>query len=360
MLNTFARRKRAPLQEKKKEEEKEKWRHFDPNMDFISGSGDNGVDWSEVKDRSVDNIKFGQLKLAMEEILFFTYYWDPVKIPNPTVVYVGSAVGTHIAVVAELFPWFTWHLYDPREHSFLLSGKKNIHIHQEYFTDEIADTYKGRDDIILVTDLRGVEGKQLKEYKSGQPDEADVKYNIDIINNNLESQKRWTLMIRPAIASLKFRFPFAWDFIPKEDLIRNYLKGTVLFQVWGPKKTSETRLIVDPSFEMQQWSVKYYENLTTYHTFVTRSENRYYNPFDGSKNPISPELGLTNDYDSTGTVHIMIAYMKKMNISIEKDDVLNLIRYVIDRCKLNNEKNGYQEGYLRALRYENVVEGEEY
>lgn len=57
-------------------------------------------------------VKWGQRKLTITLIQFFTLHWNPTKHPRPKALYIGAAPGCSINVAAELFPEIEWHLYD--------------------------------------------------------------------------------------------------------------------------------------------------------------------------------------------------------------------------------------------------------
>jgi hypothetical protein len=56
----------------------------------------------------------------------------------------------------------------------------------------------------------------------------------------LLSHGRWVQSMRPAAALLKFVLPYNHD---KHPSVR-YLDGDLFLPVWGPRTTSETRLLV--------------------------------------------------------------------------------------------------------------------
>src|SRR5579872_5210738 len=103
-------------------------------------------------------IHWGQRKLLLSEIEFFTLYWDPKLIPNPICVYAGAAPGTHIDMLSKMFPAFRFELYDPNPFDMKVLGNNDkITIFtgkNGYFTDEMAQKYVGRNDIFFVSDIR--------------------------------------------------------------------------------------------------------------------------------------------------------------------------------------------------------------
>jgi len=215
---------------------------FDPKYDFMLGVGDPVRKYESGLRATKGNVHFGQFKLAVVEILFFTKWWDHNKVPNPTVVYVGSANGIHIAVLADMFPKFTWHLHDPRDHSRVVEDHPRITTHKGYFDDNEAQTYAGRDDIIFLSDIRGEEGKDFSLSEDATPEE--IKEYVKIHQANMDAQMKWVQIINPHIASLKMRFPYSWAALKEDSTKRTYLTGQVMKQPWAPKSSTETRLII--------------------------------------------------------------------------------------------------------------------
>ena len=114
----------------------------------------------ERKDEEKTSLHVGQLKLLLSEIEFFSIYWDPKAIPNPVCVYAGAAPGTHIPILVEMFPTFIFHLYDPAK--IMINSDPRIQIFEEYFTDDIAQKYSGRNDVFFISDVRTADYKVIQ------------------------------------------------------------------------------------------------------------------------------------------------------------------------------------------------------
>jgi len=91
------------------------------------------------KEKENNNIQWGQRKLLLSEILFLTNFWDKDNIPNPIIIYPGGAPGKHIPILSNLFPEFTFHLYDPNK--FNIESNSKILIHNKLFTDLDANQW---------------------------------------------------------------------------------------------------------------------------------------------------------------------------------------------------------------------------
>ena len=261
------------------------------------------------------NVHWGQLKLMMTEIEFFCLFWYPETTPNPVVVYAGAAPGTHIPFLASMFPSFIFHLYDPRD--FTITGTEQIHIHQQYFTDQDAAQWAGRNDVLFLSDIRTADHITMKDTE-----------NEEAIMADMAMQERWYRIIQPAQAHLKYRLPYTYDFAPKNV---QGLYGFIFRQAWAPQTSTETRLVPIVPARNFDWNVMKYQSQLFYHNSVVRETFKYFNPFDGSQNPIAPEMGLTNDYDSTMHIITIMDYLKKMGgeEAVTKENVLGLSEAIV-------------------------------
>lgn len=132
--------------------------------------------------------KNGQRKLLVSEIFFFT------KFPRGHCVYVGAADGKHINFLVKLFPHITFDLYDPRK--FMIKNSQRVKIYRQFFTDEDAKKYVGRNDILFISDIRTMEGYTTNEEKAKHQ---------GLVEDDMTMQKRWVEIIRPKAYFLKFK-----------------------------------------------------------------------------------------------------------------------------------------------------------
>lgn len=293
-------------------------------------------------DENKTALHWGQRKLHLSEVEFFAIYWDPTLIPNPICVYAGAAPGTHISLLSVMFPSFTFHLYDPAD--FDIKENDKIRLFKEYFTDEVAARYSGRNDVLFVSDIRTADYKSLQREAlekrgitkfddDGAPvgpydlikeafRESEVK-NEDQIWGDMIMQQNWVLIMNPEHAFLKFRLPYALD---GKDRTVQYLKGIVYWQVWPPQTSTETRLkpVRNTSgvYELGEWHTLEYEQWCFHHNAVDREHTSYANPFTGTNDPIDfPEL--LNDYDSVAEAIILRLYLEKLGF---KGDIYEQVK----------------------------------
>lgn len=291
-------------------------------------------------------VHFGQLKLLMNEIQFFTNFWNPKEVARPKIVYPGAAPGQHIEILSELFPKFEWHLYDPSKFCISPSEKIKIYTGDEgYFTNKQANKWARRNDVFFISDIRGNYNSVIdslatleEEYEKLQKDPAyasnilkQQEDNEQQVSNDMQAQKEWYKIIRPVHAMLKFRLPYAYKHFKKE---YNYLDGYIYFQPWVGPNSTETRL-VPVGYDEIEWDIGIYEEQMFSFNRVARIE-KYINPFQDQpkKSKIQPPI-LTDDFDSVLHVNILMDYLVKFNINFDTGMVLKLSDDLIYAINVN-------------------------
>lgn len=322
---------------------------FDEQDWLTLGDGDGYQDYFPRKGRVKDAVKWGQLKLFITELQFFNKYWDPKTIAAPLCVYVGSAPGTHIPFLADMFPWFEFHLYDPRDvFDENLKKHPNVKLFVKFFTDEDAKIYSKRNDVFFFSDIRS-SAYNKDQYST----EEFEKENEQLVLDDLERQKKWFQIINPVKAHLKFRLPYGygWQKEMPERMNFSYLDGDIYRQVWSPQTSTETRLVPLAGASPRAWNSQLYEKMCFYHNNVIREHAKFVNPLNGLNEDIDLEVGLTQDYDSTITVVTVRDYLRKFNSSGGKEpehkDVLTLTKSIIENIgkgeiNLANIRAGYK------------------
>ena len=85
----------------------------------------------------------------MNEIEFLTIY----AAEGDTLVYAGAAPSQHTKFLSEImFPSINFVLVDPAP--FAISESDKIKIINGLFTDEMAQSYSGRNDMLFMSDIR--------------------------------------------------------------------------------------------------------------------------------------------------------------------------------------------------------------
>lgn len=231
------------------------------------------------------SIHWGQRKLILSEIQLLTRYTSPEK--SYHIVYVGSAPGTHIAFLDEMFDSrHTWELIDPGEFDKeVLSGRPNITLRTEFFTNAVAYDINARRlgecfpslsmiyKVVTASATKAVPLHEELQSSLGKMDVArctekipslyepllDIPYGIyllalagmesskpllfisDIrtgslsmgnfeehVAENMRAQESWTQILHADYSMLKFRLPY-----------------TKIAQSYGGKDTIEQKNLID-------------------------------------------------------------------------------------------------------------------
>lgn len=225
-------------------------------------------------------LHWGQRKLLMSEIEFLTEYSKP----NDTVLYAGSACGTHLTYLNKLFPTLKYVLVDPAKFNKKLFSLKNFTIRNEYFTEDLAKEYANhKNDLLFISDIRRT------------PEE-------EIVREDMEWQQNWVEIMKPRWSMLKFRLP--WSYSPADyTKTTNYLDGKVYIQVWSPISSTETRLVIKKGAKRVEWKNYDYERQMFYFNLITRAQ--YY------EHPLNDIIGFDHCYDCTAEYIILDRYLKK-------------------------------------------------
>ena len=225
------------------------------------------------------NKHHGQRKLLLSEIQMLTEHYrvKANKDKHPLLAYVGSAPGTHLLFLHRLFPRVRFVLwdgapFDPRLRTDAPPGV--FELRNEFFDDRTCQLLKnvGSKSLGGHGILGNPENKDrpllfVCDIRSSEPDpnKFEARVMLDML-----AQKRWVETLRPALSLLKFRLPFT---LRAGDVV-TYLKGKLLYGIWPPPTSAETRLLVKRSDIGQDKDVGYdyaaYEQVLYHHNAVTR------------------------------------------------------------------------------------------
>lgn len=276
-------------------------------------------EYSSGMGRESNAVKFGQFKLLVSEIEFFTLYWDPIQHPNPICIYVGALPGQHTNILAQLFPQITFHLYDTQSAAPSLRERSNIQIYQRYFTDAEVAVYKDVPSLFFISDIRSLQYQQGGAYKATLANEERAW-------NDMRLQEGWVKALRPVWSLLKFRLPYDFPEVrAKIGPTWRYLDGMIYFQQWTGRESAEARLVVPQDWSEKDYDYGQYERMMAHHNAVTRNAKVYRNPFNpNSSDHIDTDHGYTNDYDSVATALIIKLYLEKVGVrpTLEKGILL--------------------------------------
>ena len=260
----------------------------------------------------------GQRKLLMSEIDFFvglTELTGGIAAEDITVVYAGSAPGTHIPYLGKLFPKFKWELYDPRQFAPALAHTPRVRTHVQFFEDADAEKFAGRPGIVFVSDIRT--GETVSSMTTGESNK--------LVAQDMAMQQRWVKLMQPAAYSLKFRLPYSEKAGVEQPPVE-YLAGEVRIQPWAPLSSTETRLIggVGDWDKTAMYNPGLYEKQLFYVNTILRQWRTYRHGV-----PTSLVSGLDLCFDCAAEVDIWRRYDASLapgDIAQHMNDVSRLIR----------------------------------
>lgn len=271
------------------------------------------------------NIHWGQRKLHMSEMDFFTTYTN--RNDAYTVVYAGAANGQHIPLLLKLFPNLDFHLYDPAPFSpvVLEHPSLKINLYKDsvlpvgFFTDEIAAKYTNVKNLLFICDIRLAPSMKKTDPEYAQQFEKKVDYDMNI-------QKNWVDIMKPEFSILKMRIPYHI----KEDY--EYLDGDVRFQIWAPVASTETRLIVKKGSFSKKYIPEIYENQCAYFNNQMRQMDISNITFkivgidiDGKFKDLWMEYGIFINIDCYLETVVFISYLKRTG---EEITILNIKKLI--------------------------------
>lgn len=285
----------------------------------------------------LSNVHWGQLKLFYSE--FFVILKHLPESVN-TILYVGAANGSHIFVLAKLFPRLTFYLYDSQRFDKRLYKLINVKIFKKYFDEEEMEKWKEKNiPVFFISDIRN-----LTYDPMARDDDMRIKNEKDVWSD-MKLQESWIKELKPVISLVKFRLPFAYDFVLEEGRERKYLDGKVCFQTYNKPTSSESRLLIQ-GLEERNWDIIEYERKMYYHNCVTRNKKKFMNPINNSKRGIYPTKGLFNDYDSTCLTVLVMEYIQQTSGRMTEKEIKNKIDFILDnlstrKFNLNFKRAGF-------------------
>ena len=256
-------------------------------------------DWMRI------TLHAGQRKLLCNEVEFLTQYGGN----RETVVYAGAAPGPHIVLLAQMFPNYDFHLYDPRDFYEELNETPNVSLHQQYFEDKTAEEWSDKN-VLFISDIRT---GSIESHGDG----GDVEINM-------EQQQKWTEIIKPKYAMLKFRLPWS----PGKTI---YLAGDIYLQPWAGPSSTETRLITNGK-DYKEYDHTEYEEKIQYYQAHNRSAYHIHN--------ITSD-GVDHCHDCWSEIQIIKNYLAKtQDLLGEKiePDLNNIRKYIALFTKYTKKK----------------------
>ncbi|ABI99061.1 poly(A) polymerase small subunit [Deerpox virus W-1170-84] len=174
----------------------------------------------------------GQLKLLLCELFFLSKLQRHGILDGATIIYIGSAPGTHIKYIRDHFLSMgliiKWILIDGRKHDCILEGLRDVQLITKFVDESYIKFLKKKtfpSKIILISDVRSKRG-------GSEPSTNDLLSNYAL-------QNIMVTILKPVASSLKWRCPFPDQWI--KDFYIPY--GNEMLQPFAPKYSAELRLI---------------------------------------------------------------------------------------------------------------------
>lgn len=243
------------------------------------------------------NIHLGQRKLLLSEIQLLTRYYTKYPKVDPVMLYIGSATGSHLIALHNMFPKVRFILYDYAKFDIKLKAlPKVFEIHEGedgFFTTDKCKALKPRlskESLILVSDIRQDGGSKWSDFENG-------------IKKDMELQKEWVQTLNPVMSLLKFRMVYNQG----ENYKLPYIKGVIYYGIWAPPLSGETRLLIEKedNYKIIDYVFNTYEEGMFFHNKYTRQycfNNEYLEYTTMPDNPYCPcydciaELNVLDEY----------------------------------------------------------------
>ncbi|AST09488.1 Poly polymerase small subunit (VP39) [NY_014 poxvirus] len=174
----------------------------------------------------------GQLKLLLGELFFLSKLQRHGILDGATVLYIGSAPGTHIRYLRDHFCnlgiIIKWMLIDGRHHDPILNGLRDVCLITRFVDEAYLRVLKQQlhpSKIVLISDVRS-------KRRGGEPTTEDLLSNYALQNTMIS-------ILNPVASSLKWRCPFPDQWI-KDFYIPH---GNKMLQPFAPSYSAEMRLL---------------------------------------------------------------------------------------------------------------------
>eukprot|EP01083_Nonionella_stella_P276188 938314_1 len=272
-------------------------------------------------------IHWGQRKLLLSEIEFLTKHLHNAKKGHDgyvLVIYAGAAPGSHIPLLIEMFDNIRMELFDPNTFSHVVQNKRRIRVHQQYFTDQIAQELGalGRD-ILFISDIRTADHRR----QSGEECEATIMKDNALQSNWVRAMNKGGNLIA---AMLKFRMPYP-HLIHKDQMKQELLAGTIYLQCFAPVTSTETRLHVVPDRNGQIKTTIY--DCTQYEQWLFWFNYKARQSYIDNSKYYTPNVGVIHNYDCYAECKILEQYYvdikgKSCGDAVMKHDVIRLVNRI--------------------------------
>jgi hypothetical protein len=298
---------------------------------------------------------WGQRKLLLTEILFFTLYGRP----NMKVIYAGAAPSDHMLFLSKMFPTYHFTLIDPERwnkefqkihpelagQNFSENTKKytindKIDVYHGFMSDqlsrELGEKYKD-DNVLFVSDIRPTNIESIS---------STIQEREAVVKENMEMQSRWYLIIKQlnnkdVYGMFKYKPIFGID-------TTEYLDGELYYQPHAPLLSPELRLITNKT-TTRKYDNRWLEQHLAWFNRIRRNEEN---------TPLDPRIrGI---FDVQYEYDIMKMYVDKFIFSKEKtnkvspsSDVVGWMKQISEELDNRDYFRGkylYEKGYVTEFK----------
>jgi hypothetical protein len=183
----------------------------------------------------------------------------------------------------------------------LTAKEGRIHLYNQMFLDETArgwhpsgaayKQFSPSAPVLFVCDIRSADHDVMAA------DEVERR-----VADDMAAQRRWTEIMTPSMASLKFRLPWV-------DGETEYPAGDIYYQVWAGVTSTESRLFTDGKV-LTRYDNKLYEGQLFFYNTVTRLSLHPHN--------VQGVAGLDHCADCAAEVAILQHYIEKKGLPEHK------------------------------------------
>lgn len=250
------------------------------------------------------NVHIGQRELLLCETQFLTSFISVSEFSSGCVfcVYAGAAPGVHIAQLLDMFPRVRMLLVDPRFDSrpgrhpdferHMRDGR--VALLQGVFDDALVQSLWGYFMHGVAHTLQLQTALDALRVRAAGVTLADSLFISDVRDNpfdesgimvEMHRQQRWFCGLGARGALLKFRLPFVDELQQPGAFV--YGAGDILLPVYGPRSTTECRLVLRRGFAQKVYDVLRHERVMaffnqTYRARRFRVFGREYDSFDAA------------------------------------------------------------------------------
>lgn len=175
-------------------------------------------------------------KFLINRIQILTKFYKP----NSTILYYGAANSNFLPILIDMFPTYTWHIYEDFNLSYELPNNPNIFFYKEKLSDEKALSWRGKIDV-FISDYRRPINESTVSFKDNKIPIQEKVDNImleDVYTNN----HLINLIVPNMGASLKLKIPYV---DPSSQKTIKIYKGNILWLPWSSQKSTDGTLVIN-------------------------------------------------------------------------------------------------------------------